>query len=72
MRAISPRSGLQLIALSRATAAIDGRDFVLPDDVQEVLVPVLAHRLALSRSARTSTSAADVLAEIARTVPVPR
>jgi MoxR-like ATPase len=68
----SPRAGLQLIALARAVAAISGRDFVLPDDVQEVLVPVLGHRLALNRSSRSSTRPADVLSELGRAVPVPR
>ncbi|WP_156221355.1 AAA family ATPase [Pseudactinotalea suaedae] len=69
----SPRAGLQLVALARSTAVLSGRDFVLPDDVQEVLVPVLAHRLALTRSARSGgTAPAEVLAEILRSTPVPR
>jgi MoxR-like ATPase len=69
----SPRAGLQLVALARATAALSGRDYVLPDDVQEVLVAVLAHRLALTRAARsTGTSPADVLTEILSATPVPR
>jgi len=69
----SPRAGLQLLALARSVAALSERDFVIPDDVQEVLVPVLGHRLALTRSARSgSTTAADVLEEIRRTLPVPR
>jgi MoxR-like ATPase len=69
----SPRAGLQLLALARSTAALSGRDFVLPDDVQDVLVPVLGHRLALTRSARSSaTTPAEVLAEIGRAVRVPR
>ncbi|WP_156251196.1 AAA family ATPase [Pseudactinotalea terrae] len=69
----SPRAGLQLVALARATAALSGRDYVLPDDVQEVLVAVLAHRLALTRAARSAgTAAADVLSEILSATPVPR
>ncbi|WP_420110716.1 AAA family ATPase [Pseudactinotalea sp.] len=69
----SPRAGLQLLALARSTAALSGRDYVLPDDVQEVLVPVLAHRLALTRSARSSgLTAAGVLTEILNATPVPR
>lgn len=69
----SPRAGLQLLALARSTAAISGRDFVLPDDVQDVLVPVLGHRLSLTRAARTgATTPAEVLADIARAVRVPR
>ena len=41
----SPRAGLLLLAAARARAALDGRGFVLPDDVQALAVPVLAHRL---------------------------
>jgi MoxR-like ATPase len=41
----SPRSGVQLVRASRARAALDGRDYVLPDDVQSLAVSVLAHRL---------------------------
>ena len=41
----SPRAGLQLVRASRARAALDGRDYVLPDDVQSLAVSVLAHRL---------------------------
>jgi MoxR-like ATPase len=41
----SPRAGLQLVRASRARAALEGRDYVLPDDVQSLAVSVLAHRL---------------------------
>jgi MoxR-like ATPase len=41
----SPRAGLQLLGAARARAALHGRDFVLPDDVQALAVPVLAHRI---------------------------
>ncbi len=41
----SPRAALHLLRASRAYAAIDGRDYVIPDDVQALAVPVLAHRL---------------------------
>jgi MoxR-like ATPase len=41
----SPRAGLQLLGAARARAALQGRDFVLPDDVQALAVPVLAHRI---------------------------
>jgi len=43
----SPRSTLQLVRASRARAALDGRDFVLPDDIDALAVPVLSHRLVL-------------------------
>lgn len=43
----SPRGGLALLKLSRALAAIDGRDFVIPDDVKKVAVEALSHRIIL-------------------------
>lgn len=47
----SPRSMLQLLRAAKATAALDGRDFVLPDDVVQVSESVLAHRIILDRKA---------------------
>jgi len=44
----SPRGSLALMKLARAAAALDGRDFVKPDDVKRVVVPALAHRLTLA------------------------
>jgi MoxR-like ATPase len=44
----SPRASLALMKMARAVAALDGRGFVLPDDVKAVAVPVLAHRLVLN------------------------
>ncbi|MGN6444698.1 AAA family ATPase [Amnibacterium sp.] len=46
----SPRASLQLLRAAKATALIDGRDFVLPDDVDALAADVLAHRLVLRRS----------------------
>ena len=67
----SPRATLHLLRASRAVAAIEGRDHVLPDDVQGIVMPVLAHRLILSGEAQLARrSAHDVLAEILRRVPV--
>ena len=68
----SPRATLQLLRASRAHAALDGRDHVLPDDVQSIAVPVLAHRIiptGETQLARKST--ADVLHDLMRRVPVP-
>ena len=50
----SPRAGLQLVRAAKAHAALDGRDFVLPDDVQDLAVPVLAHRLLATPEAQVS------------------
>ncbi len=69
----SPRAGLQLLRTARATAALAGRDHVLPDDVQTVAVPVLAHRLLLTPDAAASRRTAEqVVGELLRTVPVLR
>ena len=68
----SPRATLQLLRASRAHAALEGRDHVLPDDVQAIAVPVLAHRLiptGETQLARKTT--ADVLHDLMRRVPVP-
>ena len=47
---LSPRAGLALLAAARAQALVDGRGYVLPEDVQAVFVPVTAHRLTLAGS----------------------
>ena len=68
----SPRAGLALYKASQATAAIDGRDFVTPDDVKSVAIPVLAHRLMLTSDARLRNhDTVDIVARILSTVNVP-
>jgi MoxR-like ATPase len=47
----SPRAAVLLAGASRAHAALDGRDYVVPDDVKALAVPVLRHRLLLSPAA---------------------
>jgi MoxR-like ATPase len=69
----SPRGSLALMRLSSARAALKGRDFVLPDDVKEVTVPALAHRLILGadpwiRGVKPQT----VVEGILRDIPVPK
>jgi len=69
----SPRGSLALVKLARAKAAIDGRDFAIPDDVKRLAVPALAHRLLLNPdlwARRTTTT--DVLEGILETTPVPK
>jgi MoxR-like ATPase len=69
---LSPRAIIQLARAVRALAAARGRDYTTPDDVKELAVPVLAHRLVMrnSNSGRRVT-AGDVIQEILATVPVP-
>lgn len=69
----SPRATLHVVRAARAQAALSGRDFVVPDDLHAVAVPVLAHRLVLTAEARAANrSAADVVQAILHHVPVPQ
>jgi MoxR-like ATPase len=68
----SPRGSQNLLLLARAVAVLDGRDFVLPEDVKRVAVPVLAHRLTLTPTAWASAvRAQDVVTELLASVPGP-
>jgi MoxR-like ATPase len=67
----SPRSLLQLLRAAKATAALEGRDFVLPDDVVRVAEPVLAHRIILDRkAASTGETPQSVIRAVLARVPV--
>jgi len=69
----SPRATLQLVRAARAQAALSGRDFVVPDDLHAVAVPVLAHRLVLTTEAHAARrSATDVVNSVLHRVPVPQ
>ncbi|TQJ57856.1 MoxR-like ATPase [Arthrobacter sp. SLBN-83] len=69
----SPRSLLQLLRAAKATAALDGRDFVLPDDVGDVAEAVLAHRIILDRKAAgAGETPHSVLRAILSRLPVPQ
>ncbi len=68
----SPRGSLALLKLSRARAAMDGRDFVVPDDVKSSAVPTLAHRLILRPELWIQRLRAEaVVEECLATVPAP-
>ncbi len=68
----SPRGSLALCVAAQARAAIHGRAFVTPDDVQALLTPVLAHRLLPSSQSRLrGKAAADILKSVVAQVPVP-
>ena len=73
----SPRAALHLIQTARAAAALDRRAFVLPDDVQALLVPVIAHRLLLHPEVALSGEpvvdiTARLLTDIIARTPLPR
>jgi len=68
---LSPRATLALLQAGRAWAALEGRDHVLPEDIQAVLVPVCAHRLRPLRSAQGMALASrDLVLQLQKSVPV--
>ena len=69
----SPRATLALISLSKAIAQLRGREYVLPEDVQEAFPICLAHRIQLSSQARADKfTAEDALQHLVATVPAPK
>jgi MoxR-like ATPase len=69
----SPRATLHLLRAGRARAALDGRDFVIPDDMQALALPVLAHRLLPSAEAVVTQQPPErVLATIVEHLPLPQ
>jgi len=68
----SPRGSLALFRTGQAVAAMAGRDFVLPDDIKRLAVPVLAHRVIVGPAARLrELSAEKIVEEILENLPVP-
>jgi MoxR-like ATPase len=68
-----PRASLALLEASRATAALEGRDYITPDDVKSLVAPVVAHRITLSPEAEMEGLALeDLLRRIFDQVEVPR
>jgi MoxR-like ATPase len=69
----SPRGSLALLKLARCRAALQGRDYVLPDDVKAITVPALAHRLVLRPELWVQQiTAEDVVREVLESVPTPQ
>ena len=69
----SPRAALQLLRASRARAALDGRDYVIPDDIQALAVPVLAHRLLPTAEAMVERKLPEqVVTRLVAEIPLPR
>jgi len=63
----SPRAGLMLLRAAKARALLEGRDHALPDDVQALAQPVLAHRIMLAPEAAEASGGAVVADAISRT-----
>jgi MoxR-like ATPase len=69
----SPRAGISLLQGARTLASFRGRDYAVPDDVAELVLPALRHRVALTAEAEVEGhNVDDLLAEMLRTVEVPR
>jgi MoxR-like ATPase len=69
----SPRAAVSLMAVSKAFAAMDGRDYVIPDDVKAAARPVLRHRVMLRPEADLEGVTPDqVVEEVLRAVEVPK
>lgn len=69
----SPRGSLALLHLSRASAVIDGRDFVNPDDVKKIVIPALEHRIILTTGSwLTGIKPEDIIARLIAKIKAPR
>ena len=69
---VSTRAAISLLRASQASALLDGRDYVSPEDVRRMAEPVLAHRLVLSPEARMRNMTAErILSNVIGSVPVP-
>ena len=68
---VSPRGTLALLRASQAKALVEGREFVTPEDIKEVGVPVIAHRLAVSGMAGSSQAQKDAAFALLQSVPLP-
>lgn len=69
----SPRCGTMMARAARAAAALDGRDYVIPDDVKRIALPALRHRLVLSPAAEIEgVKAGDVVEQLIQQVKAPR
>lgn len=69
----SPRAGIALMQAARTLAAFSGRDYAVPDDVRELAIPALRHRVILTAEAEVEGhNVDDLLDELIRTIEVPR
>ncbi len=69
----SPRASLHLMQVARVEAALAGRDYVIPEDVQSLAVEVMAHRVITTVEAQIAERSAEtIIADVVRSVPAPR
>jgi MoxR-like ATPase len=68
----SPRAALQLVRAAKAWAALEGREYVIPDDLQLLLAPVVSHRLLITAEAHVAGhTPAELLNKVASSTPIP-
>lgn len=69
----SPRASINILKVSKAFAAIQGRDFVIPEDIKAVMVPVLIHRIYLTpEKEMEGITERQIISDIINSVPIPR
>ncbi len=68
---VSPRGTLAFLRAAQAYAMVQGREYVIPEDIKTIAIPVLAHRLVLSRSVGNMSDSGEVIKSILDEVPVP-
>lgn len=72
LQGISPRGSIAILKLARALACYEGRDFVIPEDIQRVMYPVCNHRIILSTKAKAQNlSALDIINDTLRQIRIP-
>ncbi len=71
LNGVSPRGSLAFFRAVRAFALVRGRDYVVPEDMKTLAVPILAHRLTMARGYGSRSLGRDILEQILMTVPVP-
>ena len=73
LQGASPRATLAVIAMAKAVARLGGRDYVVPQDIRQVLLPTVSHRLPVTHAARSQNMTAEtVLQQILDKVPAPK
>ncbi|MCU9612284.1 MoxR family ATPase [Caldibacillus lycopersici] len=68
---VSPRGSIALLRAAQGKALLSGRDFVTPQDIKEIVLPVLSHRIYLSAEGSLKKSVEEVLLEILEELPTP-
>ncbi len=68
----SPRASIDLLRAAKSKAFLENRDYIIPDDVKEMVIPVFAHRIILSPEARIERKTPEnILEELVKTIFVP-